>query len=92
VRLPFLFSNLLNPKVRLSGQSDDPLGEKLIDFMLAALGIPVFGKAAGRLLEEIHFLGNLPNQEASGVGRDSLSGKLGLYAALAEAFRSCLVD
>jgi hypothetical protein len=69
VRLPFLFSNLLNPKVRLSGRAHDPLGKKLTDFVLAAIRVPVVGKTPGGLLEEIHFLGAPSNQESSGVGR-----------------------
>jgi len=64
-----------------------PLGKKLIDFMLSSVWVSVVGKTAGCLLEEIHFLGDLPNQKPSGVGGDALSGKLGLNAAISQAFK-----
>jgi hypothetical protein len=51
------------------GKSDDPLDKELRNLVLSALGVPVVGKTAGRLLKEFRLLGDLSNQEASGVGR-----------------------
>ncbi len=55
--------------------------------MLTSVWVSVVGKATSCLLEETHFLGHLPNQKASGVGRDAFGGKLGLYSALPKAFK-----
>ncbi len=55
--------------------------------MLTSVWVSVVGKAVGRLLDETHLLGHLSNQKASGIGGDAFGGKLGLHAALAEAFK-----
>jgi hypothetical protein len=68
-------------------QSHHPLGKKMTDFMFTSVWVSVVGKTAGCLLEEVHLLGDLTNQKSSGVGGDTLSGKLGLNAAISQAFK-----